>query len=774
MSGRMSIAGRINGYVMGVAFVVALGVSGQVIKNAYDQYLERVVDGVVWHSREGIQLQMALFFRDKPLLEKLIQPLLQQPAIVHVSVHALDGTPLLERFDDGGNPYAGPTFFMLRDDLNTVEIGRNDNPLTPGGFNFIDLTVPIFSVVAPGEGQLDREGFATRVAAAGATSSQHVVGYYLIGVDRHIVLRELIPEAQAVIIVAMLVLLGVYVAIFLVTRGITAPLARLADIAAEISKGDLDMNIKTRGTGEIREISSVLSVILGELRKHKAKMDTDRNLLAMKVEERTEQLSKRNEELTQAVKQVTHTKNQLRQLAYYDSLTRLPNRQLFTEQLNMLLKLAERENRKTALLFLDLDNFKRINDSLGHSAGDLLLREVASRLARCIRDSDLLAKYVDSETKIGVSRLGGDEFTVVLNNIDEPATAGAVAQRLLESLQAPIIIEGHEVVVTPSVGIALAPQDANTVEDLLKLADTAMYHAKAAGRNKYSFYAASMKSAGVGRLKLETELRKAVEREELVLHYQPQVCTRSGKILGAEALVRWQHPKHGLIPPVRFIPLAEEIGLIVEIGSWTLQEAARQSKAFQEQGLHLPKISVNVSALQFNATFTREVEKVLQDTGIEPELLELELTEGVIMTNARASIDALHSLKELGVSLSVDDFGTGYSSLSYLSRFPLDELKIDRSFVIDYDKSPASSSLVSAIIAMGKSLNLSLVAEGVDTVDQYRFMREHEVDVIQGYLFSKPVPAEELAALLRERRFPGQIEEMVSAARGSGPRAVEG
>jgi diguanylate cyclase (GGDEF)-like protein len=748
---------------MGMMIAITLGVSVYSLGRAYADYRERVIDTVVWQSREGVQQQLGLYFRDREQLAPAVSPLLAHPAVIYVGVHDLQGEPLLQQFDDGRTSYRIPEFFLLRDGLGELEVGRSDTPFERGRNMFLDITIPVFSRVSPLEEGLSRQQFAQRLIASSAPASQHVAGYYLLGIDREALIRQMLPYAQQVGIAALVVLSLVYLFIYLVNRSITAPLAALADIAGEISKGDLDKNIKVRGSGEIREIASVLSVILGELRKHKAKMDTDRNLLAMKVEERTEQLSKRNQELTQAVRQVTQTKNQLRQLAYYDGLTKLPNRQLFTEQLDLLLRLAEREGRMIALLFLDLDNFKRINDSLGHSAGDMLLREIATRLAACVRNSDLLAKYVDSEAKIGVSRLGGDEFTVVLNNIDEPATAGAIAQRLLEALQTPMLIDGHEVVVTPSVGIALAPRDANHVEDLLKLADTAMYHAKSGGRNKYSFYSPSMKSAGVGRLKLETELRKAVEREELVLHYQPQVCSRTGKIIGAEALVRWQHPKHGLIPPVRFIPLAEEMGLIVDIGNWTLMEAARQIKTLQADNLDVPKIAVNVSALQFNPAFTAQLDNVLRETGIEPSHIELELTEGVIMNDAKASIEALHSLKELGVGLSVDDFGTGYSSLSYLSRFPLDELKIDRSFVIDYDKSLASGSLISAIIAMGKTLNLSLVAEGVDTVDQFLFMRKHEVETIQGYLFSKPVPAGEFAELLRSRHFPGQIEEMLRA-----------
>lgn len=416
-----------------------------------------------------------------------------------------------------------------------------------------------------------------------------------------------------------------------------------------------------------------------------------------------------------------------------------------------------------ALLFLDLDNFKRINDSLGHSAGDLLLREVASRLASCVRESDVIAHYVDGGSKIDVSRLGGDEFTVVLNQIDSPEAAAMVAQRLVESLAAPMIINGHELVVTPSIGIAIAPRDAGNVEDLLKAADTAMYHVKDTGKNSFLFYSSDMDAAGVERLKLENDLRKAVERNELVLHYQPQVDTNTGTVVGVESLIRWQHPQHGLVPPFKFIPLAEEMGLIDELGDWVLCEACRQMKVFEKLGFNLPKVAVNVSALQFNPRFISRVAEVLNEYKLKPSSLELELTEGVVMNNATDTIQALHDLKKLGVSLSIDDFGTGYSSLSYLSRFPLDELKIDRSFVIDFDKSDTDASLVIAIIAMGKSMNLRLVAEGVETHEQYHFLTENGANIIQGYLFSKPVDAKDLAPMLAPNHFKRQIEKISKA-----------
>ena len=387
---------------------------------------------------------------------------------------------------------------------------------------------------------------------------------------------------------------------------------------------------------------------------------------------------------------------------------------------------------------------------------------MGARLSGCVRESDVVAHYVESGPRIDVSRLGGDEFTVVLNQIDCPESAGMVARRLLDALSQPIVIGGHELVVTPSIGIAVAPGDANDVDGLLKAADTAMYHAKAAGKNNCLFYHSDMDAASVDRLQLESDIRRALERNEFILHYQPQVDTRNGTVVGAEALVRWEHPDKGMIPPFRFIPLMEEMGFIGALGEWVLREACRQMKSFEQMGLNLPKVAVNVSALQFNPAFIRSVKEVLHETGLAPSKLELELTEGVVMDDASSTMQALAELKALGVSLSIDDFGTGYSSLSYLSRFPLDELKIDRSFVTEFDKSDNDASLVIAIIAMARSMNLRLVAEGVETHEQYHFLISNGAHVIQGYLFSKPVPAAELRPLLAPWHFMEQIQSMAA------------
>ncbi len=519
--------------------------------------------------------------------------------------------------------------------------------------------------------------------------------------------------------------------------------------------------LRVNGTGEVREIATMLNLITRSLSSYKTKMDVEHHLLSLKVDERTTQLTKSNRQLKQAISDANKAKNRLRQLAYFDGLTVLPNRQLFTEQLGMMLRIAKRDEQRVALLFIDLDNFKRINDSLGHSAGDILLKEVASRLRTCIRESDLISRHIDPASEIGVSRLGGDEFTVVLNDIDHDDTAGMVAERLLAALARPLMLDEHELVITPSIGIAIAPQDSDNVDGLLRHADTAMYHAKTAGKNNYQYYSRHMNELGVQRLKLETELRRAVEQNELVVHYQPQINIHNGDIVGAEAMVRWQHPEYGLIPPMNFIPLAEEMGLIVDLGEWVLSEACQQMQLWRRKGLRLPKMAVNVSSLQFNhAWFIERIKRALSETGLDPRLLELELTESVIMNNADATVEALHELKALGVTLSVDDFGTGYSSLNYLNRFPLDELKIDKSFIADIDTDHQNAALVVAIIAMANSLDLSVVAEGVETREQFSFLLDQGIEVIQGFLFSKALPVEEFEALVKRSPFTAQILAM--------------
>jgi diguanylate cyclase (GGDEF)-like protein/PAS domain S-box-containing protein len=428
----------------------------------------------------------------------------------------------------------------------------------------------------------------------------------------------------------------------------------------------------------------------------------------------------------------------IRQLAWHDSLTGLPNRALLMDRLSVATAGALRDKETLATLFIDLDQFKHINDSLGHATGDRLLQQVAQRLAGCVRASDTVA------------RLGGDEFVVIMPNIRAPADASLLAEKILAALAPPHVIDGRELYISPSIGIAVCPEDGCDFESLIQHADAAMYRAKESGRNNYQFYTAALNARAVEHLTLASALRGALERRELSLHYQPQFDLASGAITGVEALLRWRHPEFGWVAPDRFIPVAEDSGLIVPIGEWVLQEACRQARAWQAAGLPPLLMAVNVSGAQFRqAGLAKTVRDILAEHGLDATSLEIEVTESVLMKNADNAVDILRTLREMGVQLAIDDFGTGYSSLAYLKRFPIDMLKIDRSFVRDVMTDPDDAAIASAIIAMAHRLRLKVIAEGVETPGQLGFLRQEGCDVAQGYLYSKPLPPEDLERLMR-------------------------
>ena len=435
---------------------------------------------------------------------------------------------------------------------------------------------------------------------------------------------------------------------------------------------------------------------------------------------------------------------QIRYLAYHDSLTGLGNRRLFKERLDLALQEAGTDGRMVAVMFLDIDNFKVINDTLGHSAGDELLKDVANRLVKCVRSSDFVAS--GSAT---VSRLGGDEFTVLLSDLCDTSEIAGVAERVLEALAEPFVVKGEDVGIGGSVGITVAPADGADVETLLRNSDTAMYHAKHKGRNNFQFYTESMKEAAFKRLTLENNLRRAIEREEFRVYYQPKLDLATGKVKGVEALVRWRDPTAGIVLPGEFIPLAEETGFIVLIGEWVLRAAAEHSAQWQEAGRDPMPISVNLSPMQIDEVgFADKLAGILEETGLDTSLLELEITESTLMRDEVSAIALLHRLRDMGIRLSLDDFGTGYSSLSYLRRLPIDTLKIDSAFVKGIATDPEDAAFAGAIIAMAKVLQLRVVVEGVETEQQRDVLEELGCDEIQGYLISAPVPAEEVGQML--------------------------
>jgi diguanylate cyclase (GGDEF)-like protein/PAS domain S-box-containing protein len=430
------------------------------------------------------------------------------------------------------------------------------------------------------------------------------------------------------------------------------------------------------------------------------------------------------------VQQMTHSFE-------HDFLTGLPNRLLLNDRISQAIALAPRHLKQVAVLFLDLDGFKHINDSLGHPIGDKLLQSIARRLVGCVRISDT------------VSRQGGDEFVVLLSEAEQWEDAAIVAARMLKAVAEPHPIDSHDLYVTTSIGVSVFPDDGRDAETLIKNADTAMYQAKENGRQSYQFFKPAMNVRAVERQSTEESLRRALERNEFVLHYQPKIDLKTGAITGAEALIRWTHPIRGSISPAQFIPIAEDSGLIRPIGEWVLREACRQARAWVDQGLPMSTMAVNVSAMELrDMRYLDVLFSVLKETGLGPDSLELELTESVLMKHADSASVILQTLREQGVQVAVDDFGTGYSSLSYLSKFPIDALKIDQSFVSQVTAAGDDTSIVTAVISMARSLRLRVVAEGVETQEQLEFLQAHECDEAQGYYFSRPVSAEEFAEVL--------------------------
>jgi diguanylate cyclase (GGDEF)-like protein/PAS domain S-box-containing protein len=429
-------------------------------------------------------------------------------------------------------------------------------------------------------------------------------------------------------------------------------------------------------------------------------------------------------------------------LSYHDPLTELPNRALLEDRMKQVTAYEDRRHSHAAVLFIDLDRFKDINDSLGHAAGDHLLQEVAKRLSRCVREEDTVA------------RLGGDEFIALLVGIQDAHNAALVANKIIATVSAPCRIGGRELRVSPSIGIAIFPNDGKNIEALMRNADTAMYHAKQAGRSQFMFFTPQMNETASRRLAISSALQRAIEQGEFALHYQPRVCATSGEIRGFEALIRWPQPNGEWIPPSQFIPIAEETGIIKAIGKWVIREACCQVQRWSAEALPVQPVAVNVSARQFcRDGVVQTMKDILRETGIPPTMLEAELTESTVMADPVAAAKILHEIRGLGVHIAIDDFGTGYSSLACLKRFPVDTLKIDAAFVRDIATDSDDGAIVSAIIALAHHLNLTVVAEGVETADQMAFLVEHGCEEIQGYYFSKPLPQDQARALLTSGRI---------------------
>ena len=722
-------------------------------------------------------LQFFIYSADSARLTSTLEDFLEEQSTVYVQAFNGLGDKLAEVQRPGAGQIRLPSFSLVRGSLSAADEGLfSFNPGTGApqksgfwtsllsGSGALYQSLPVFTEVNTGKSGLTPADFAIALTSGSGTASQRVVGYLHVLHDGKVLLASALRAGMSVFLLSLGLALFCALLTWFLTRRVTRPFRDLAKIANSVAAGEVSELIKVEGSGELQDIARVFNSVIEGFNDSRKVHEVDKRLLNLKVEERSSQLSEREQALSRIADEAEQVQSRLQHLANYDMLTALPNRHLLVEQLDLLLKLNQRNGHTLALLFIDLDDFKRLNDSLGMNAGDQLLVEVSKRLTRTVRDSDSVARINSPGTDIDVARLGGDEFTVILNQLDAPASAELVARRLVQNLSQPMTVDGHELALQPCIGIAVAPTDGKDVDSLLKAASVAKYHAKRAGNGRIEFYKANMGREGEERIRLESDLRKALENNALSLYYQPQVDTHSGSVVGAEALLRWDHPELGAIPPARFVSIAEEIGLMQQLGDWVLVEACQQLRKFTDEGLKLAKVAINISAEQFGDTFAQNVSRIIRDSGIEPKQLELGLTETIMSSNDPETVTAIGLLKESGVYLSVDDFGTSHSPLGYLARFPLDELKIDRSFLLDAANSEAGARLVTAIIAMAGNLGLNLLATGVETEEQFHFLTGNGAHLIQGYLFCEPVPAEQLKPMLAPWHFVDQVQKLADSA----------
>lgn len=531
-----------------------------------------------------------------------------------------------------------------------------------------------------------------------------------------------------------------------ISKKISDPIIKIASSTKEIAKGDFTHKSDIQTNDEIGILATSFNEMAEELKKNHDELKRSHDELEVKVQERTAELSQANDQLQQEIAEKQSSEKRLAYIAYYDALTNLPNRTLFEDRVEQAVAFSDRHDMKSALLFIDIDDFKRINDTLGHVVGDELLMGIADRLRMMTRKGDTVSRNNDDPM---FARVGGDEFTVLLSVIKQAEDAAKVARRIIDSLTQPFVLNKQEVFITVSIGIAVFPGDGNDLFELWKNADTAMYYAKNKGKNNYQYYKKSMNDTAADRLALESELRRALEREELLLHYQPQINSLSGKIIGMEALIRWRHPERGMVSPLEFIPIAEETGLIVPISNWVLETACMQSRRWKDRGFYNIPISVNLTSHHFQrSSLISDISALLEKYDLTSSDLILEMTESAVMEDTDVTLKNFRDLTQMGFRLSIDDFGTGYSSLSYLKRFPIHAIKIDRSFVKDVNTEADDGTIANTIITMAHSLKMHVVAEGVETEDQLRFLLERGCDELQGYLFSSPLPVENVEELL--------------------------
>lgn len=697
----------------------------------------------------------ALHFEARQDADRLLAKLRRKiPNIQFAAAYLVDGRRLAGNPDSTGDFPRGNHENLTPTAITTRKLpsrGVDDSPIPSIIQRLLKLdqtlliSVPITAPINPADSTVLVSSYFQRYATTD-NGPRYVVGYIEAGLPLAYLAVDMQTMALQTAAGLILLVLVIFLLARLLARSISRPLERLARAAEHITKGEIPQKfVIARGRkDEIAEIAAVLNSVIESVEAHKTKLNVDRTLLSMKVDAQQRKLSL-------AEQSVASSQQRLQKVAYYDPVTSLPNRRLMIEQLAMLMNIAAREKRHLGLLIIDISNIRRIRESFGTAATEHVLREIARRIESSIRQSDLVSR---DESVNELSRVSDGEFAVILHGIAKTHDALAAANRMAQALSAAITWEDTPLSIALDMGIAMAPDHAKTAELLLRAADIAVNAARSRTSQQIVAYDTSLDQAGTERFQLELALRNANIDNEFSLHYQPQIDTKLGKVVGVEALLRWQHPSKGAIPPFQFIPIAEETGLIIRLGDWVIEQACRAMKALQTAELDVGKMSVNISALQLTPALITTVDAALKRHNLRPSCLQLELTESLLVQDVEAVIQKLHTLHdEVGVRLSIDDFGTGYSSLTYLAKYPLDELKVDRSFVVNMTNDEASAKVTGAIIAMARELGLSIVAEGVDSHDQLAQLDRLGAHVIQGFLFARPLPFDDLTDFLRSARY---------------------
>lgn len=681
---------------------------------------------------------------DLVALERILRPLVETGFLESITAFDSSGRRLASFQSADSNIDNVPQLTQLRGDASILElalIGDGDDGAARqpsfwssllGDQSTVFATVPVV---------------ASDAAARSGNRSQVVVGFLALGRSSDEVSRSVMISTWPALVIVLAPLGLLAFAVLYMVQKLWGQVDEVRELAQSIRREGLVGRLRTQTSGQFVELVAAINDLIDSVQRHKQELDASSKLLSMKVDKSASELSQRESDLHKAAQEISAAEDRLQQASNYDSVTALPNRELFAQRCRERLRSQLHNGRAFALLVININNFRRVNESLGYRLGDLVLSQMAERLRACVGQSHAVSDKDDTDLVVDIARLGGDEFGLLLTQSNEAESVRPVAERIVHALSRPISVESHDVVITVSMGIAVAPQDGEDVDELLRAAATAMRGSHETGTG-YRFFNEAMEDSAVDDFRLGAELHKAIDRGQLSLHYQPQVDTFDGSISGAEAFLRWEHPELGMIPPYRFIPIAEETGLIGDLGDWVITEACRQLQTFRSQGLNLPRVAVNVSARELPTRIVERVGAALAQSDLPPECLELGLSEAVLSPDNPAAARILEELGQLGVYLSLENFGTAGAPLAALERYELKEVKIDRSFVSGCDKGKESARLVAAVITLAKGFDLQLMAEGVETPGEYRFLADRGVRSMRGYLFSKPVPAEKMRELL--------------------------